>query len=66
MTHILLHLGLPSLDTMLINAPYSFQCQLLMCNNRLIKHLLVFGVSFLLFYRYTHRFSVFRCASSLL
>ena len=40
MTNVLFQLGLPSFDTIIHNASFSFLRQSSMCNNRLVKHLL--------------------------
>ena len=39
MTNVLLQLGLPSFDTIIRNASFSFLRQSTMCNNKLVKHL---------------------------
>ena len=41
MTNVLLQLGLPSFDTIINNGSFSFRRQSTMCNNRLVKHLML-------------------------
>jgi len=41
MTNVLLQLGLPSFDTIINKGSFSFRRQSTMCNNRLVKHLML-------------------------